>query len=392
MELTVNTNKYEFKYIDIIVKYDKVNTNIEYYRWESIRRIKEKILDIFIKNNIKPIKNDLCTNIDNVVARILFENFSSDKIQKIEDGLMYYKKNSRSLFNDLKTTFYYKNKNLPTDLCNKIINTINLEKEINCCLNKIKNMNKKQVVDDYSHNIKMNKTNNHYCIEIIVSGDKNEKFKIPMVVYNKLKKRYLEYKSKNKHDYQLDELITCLMMRYNSLSSIGNQMGIPINVKNKFKKCDIDFEGFASSFNHYCKYYCSMFYDIEKYFGSLGPYQNITYIKGIYMLNPPYEKNLLNNMVLNIIKSLNKSNKKLCFMFGTPTWEKYENITFHDNASASKYFKLKFIFKNYQVLWYDFLNEYYTKIPSSTRYILANYDIDLICMTKSIKFWISLKD
>ena len=85
------------------------------------------------------------------------------------------------------------------------------------------------------------------------------------------------------------------MMRYNSLSSIGNQMGIPIDVKKKLKDCDVDFEGFASAFNHYCKYYCSMFYDIEKYFGSLGPYQNITYIKGIFMLNPPYEKNLLHN-------------------------------------------------------------------------------------------------
>lgn len=388
MEIKINTNAYEFKYIDIDIKYDKISTEIEYYRWLSIRNIKNKILNIFNNYGIKSIKNDLPTNIDNVVARILFENFSGDKIKKIEDGLLYYKKNSKSLLNDLKTTFTQNNSKIPNDICNKIIKEISLENEIKKCLNKIKNMN---TTYQSKNNINSSKTKTHFCIDIPIESG-NVKSKIPLVVYKKLQNRYNEYKTTNQHSYKLDELIICLMMRYNSLSSIGNQMGIPIDVKKKLKDCDVDFEGFASAFNHYCKYYCSMFYDIEKYFGSLGPYQNITYIKGIFMLNPPYEKNLLHNMVLNILHNLETSNKKLCFMFGTPTWEKYEDILFHKHASNSKYFKLKFVFNNYQVLWYDFLNEYYTKIPSSTRYILANYDIDLLCLTDSIKFWMLLKE
>jgi len=390
MEIKINTNDYEFKYIDINIKYNKISIDMEYYRWSSIKKIKNKIFNIFNKYKIKPIKNDLYTNIDNVVARILFENFSSEKIKEIEDGLLYYKKNSKSLLNDLKTTFTKNNNKIQSVICNKIIKEIDLENEIEKCLIVIKKMN--SITIESKVNIKSNKTKTHFCIDVPLNNNKNVKIKIPMCVYVKLQTRYNEYKKHKKHNYKLDDIIICLMLRYNSLSSIGNQMGIPIDVKKKLKHCNVDFEGFASSFNHYCKYYCSMFYDIEKYFGSIGPYQNITYIKGIYMLNPPYEKNLLNNMVLNIIKNLNKSRKHLCFMFGTPTWEKYENITFHKNATESKYFKLKFIFNNYQILWYDFLNEYYTKIPSSTRYILSNYDIDLLCLKNAIQFWIMLKD
>merc|ERR1712226_610183 len=112
---------YEFKYIDIDIKYKKISIDIEYYRWCFIKKIKNKIFDIFNKYEIKAIKNDLYTNIDNVIARILFENFSSDKIHKIDDGLLFYKKNSCSLHNDLKTTFTKNKKNIPDYLCKNII-------------------------------------------------------------------------------------------------------------------------------------------------------------------------------------------------------------------------------------------------------------------------------
>lgn len=391
MEIKIVDGNYEFKYIDIVVIHDKISTDIEYYRWISIKKLKEKMFNILKRYNIKPIKNNLYTNIDNVVARILFENFSNDKITELEDGLLYYRKNSKSLLNDLKTTFKKNNNTISDNLCKKIINEISLENDIKKYINTIKNMNLEFKTNKINNiKIKKNKTKSNFCIEIPIH-DKSVKLKIPIAVYIKLQNRYIEYKKTKKHTYKLDELITCLMMRYNSLSSIGNQMGIPIDVKKKLKDCDINFEGFASSFNHYCKYYCSMFYDIEKYFGSIGPYQNITYVKGIYMLNPPYEKNLLNNMVSNIIKNLDKLSKQLCFVFGTPTWNNYEDIYFHKNASESKYFKLKFVFDNYQVLWYDFLNENFTKIPSSTRYILSNYNIDLECIKQAITYWILLK-
>ena len=68
----------------------------------------------------------------------------------------------------------------------------------------------------------------------------------------------------------------------------------------------------------------------------------------------------------------------------------YSDIYFHKKASSSKYFKIKYKFNNYQVWWYDFIYEKYIKIPSSTRYILANYDMDLDCLKKAIQFWIDL--
>ena len=164
-------------------------------------------------------------------------------------------------------------------------------------------------------------------------------------------------------------------------------MGIPEAIKDLFKECDINFEGFASALNHYYYYYCSMFYDIEKYFGGMGPFQNITYIRGTFMLNPPYEKNLLNAMTAKIIGSLNASRKELCFIFGSPTWSNRKEITFHNTLCNSKFFKTKYVFGDYEVPWYDFLTKTYARIPSSTRYILANYNMDIKCLQNSVDAW-----
>ena len=294
----------------------------------------------------------------------------------MKDGLFNISTKSKSLSNDLKTTFTINKQPITDDVCKKIVSEIGINSCINDILSKIKIL-KKETLSKTGIKI----TKNPFTIEF---DDNNQKVSqkvritIPQPIYEKLKNRFNQHKKESKDNPKIicDELITCLLLRYNSLGSDGNQMGIPIQVKDKFKKCGIDFEGFASSLNHHYKYFCSMFYDIEKYFGSLGPFQNIDYIRGIFMVNPPYEKNLLNIMVAKINKSLAKSKENLCFIFGTPTWGNYKEITFHDKARKSKFYKKHYEFGDYEVLWYNFFNDIYTKIPSSTRYILANYNMN----------------
>ena len=364
----VSNKQYEFEYNPIKYKNNTIHPNIELVRWECIKTAKIKIVDILKKNNIKPIKGDLDTNVENLMARIMFDVFSSD-VKELDDGLLNF--SDKSLLNDLTNTFIIDNINV---LFSNIKTFI--ENHFKSYLNKIENIDCTEKHKCHS-SIKKNK--------FIVSYN-NHIIWIPITIYNKLKKRYKEHGDKK---IKLNDIVTCLCLRYDALSSIGNQMGIPIQVKEQLKKCGVDFEGFASAFNHHCYYYCSMFYDIEKHFGSLGLYQNIKYIRGTFMLNPPYEKNLLHRMVDKIITSLS-SKKKLCFIFGTPSWDNYSDIYFHKKASSSKYFKIKYKFNNYQVWWYDFIYEKYIKIPSSTRYILANYDMDLDCLKKAIQFWIDL--
>ena len=372
----INTSEYEFTYRPIKYKNNTISMDIELYRWISIDTLKQNILDTFNKYKIKPIKGDLKSNIDNMIARMLFDILSKDNIKKLDDGLLNF--SDVSVLNDLNTTF-----NIEKNMIKPIYDELDIDGYIKIRLKTMKEMKKMP----QKNQVKIYINNNKMTTEFL-HNNKLHKIQIPFAVYDKLKKRYAEYPDQ---DNDLNELVACLCLRYDALGSIGNQMGIPIPIKDKLKDCRVNFEGFASALNHHCYYYCSMFYDIEKYFGSIGLYQNIKYIRGTFMLNPPYEKSLLHRMVSKIIKSLDVSKSDLCFLFGTPTWDSYKEITFHMDANESKYFKLKFRFDNYQVWWYDFIKEVYTKIPSSTRYILANYNMDTKCLQNAIKDWIELQ-
>ena len=331
--LKIKTNNYDFSYIDIKYVNSRISISIELLRWIEMKKLKSHIIEILNKYKLKPIKKDMEYNINNVIARILFESYSVDKIEKLEDGLFNILSNSNSLLNDIKTTFTINNVSPSSSIISDVIKEIDLQKKIKSILYKISEC----IKNEEKENITINKINK---FEITFAYENDMiKLKIPYSIYTKLKKRYTEFKKKSPHLLKCQDLIICLMLRYDSLNSLGNQMGMPIPIKNKFKICKIGFEGFASALNHNYKYYCSMFYDIEKYFMSLGPYQNITYSRGIYLFNPPYEKILLNNMINNIIQNLNNSKKKLAFVFGTPTWDSYKEVTFHNTAKMSKYYK-----------------------------------------------------
>ena len=69
----------------------------------------------------------------------------------------------------------------------------------------------------------------------------------------------------------------------------------------KFKKdlseqYSINFELFGSCFNHVYNKYCSLYYDLERYFGSVGNFFNIKLNEGIYFANPPFDETIMRNM------------------------------------------------------------------------------------------------
>jgi hypothetical protein len=394
--ITVNTKHYHFDYIDIQYDNNIISPMIEIFRWEKFQELKHHIKTILVNHNLKPIKRNMDDNITNVMVRLIFEGFSH-KIQHLRDGLFNIVKDSKSLKNDLQYTFKQYNKPLNDIIIMQIYNEINLSYIVD---NIIKDVN------IFSKNLTSHKKNKSYKYKLykshivnknlgvtLISNNKKIISHIPQAVYIKLKKRFLEYCKKNPSfkKNKCDDFISCILIRYTAISSLGNQMGIPIPAKNQYKKCNIDFEGFASSLNHYYKYYCSMFYDLEKYFGSLGSYMNITYKRGVYMHNPPYEKKLLTNMVNIIIYSMQNSNEKLCFFFGTPLWEKYTEFKLHDTVHNSNFFKKKFIQNDFEFPWYNFIGEDYAKIPKGVRYVMANYIINIKCIKDATLFWKNMK-
>ena len=113
-------------------------------------------------------------------------------------------------------------------------------------------------------------------------------------------------------------------------------------LKNKY---NTTLELFASPFNTYLSNYCSLFYDIEKYFNSAGNFNDIDLSEGFYVANPPFDEDIMKIAVNKIINSLSKSNKPLTFLIVLPAWDnnnygKFDALDKIKNSSYLKYIRL----------------------------------------------------
>jgi hypothetical protein len=87
------------------------------------------------------------------------------------------------------------------------------------------------------------------------------------------------------------------------------------------KDYNTEFECFASSINFTLKKYCSVYYDLEQYFGSQGNFFNAELGEGSYTFNPPYQKKIIDEGIYKILNTLEKS-KNLTFFLTIPVWDK----------------------------------------------------------------------
>ena len=150
--------------------------------------------------------------------------------------------------------------------------------------------------------------------------------KINIDVYNRL-----IHKLKDNID---DKYIFCLVFRYSFLDAENQQLAIHTKIKSLFKIFGVDFELFGSAINVLSNNYCSLFYDIERYFGSSGDFFDIELISGIYWCNPPYIDSLMTktaNKIINLIKT----NKNIAFILTIPVWDKYTQDLNIDNITRN---------------------------------------------------------
>ena len=111
---------------------------------------------------------------------------------------------------------------------------------------------------------------------------------IPRDIYEKLKQKFT---GNNKY---FDVYIWIMIYRYQLLGSNNNQLGVlPQNLLKMKNEYGLDFELFGSSVNFTLNNYCSLYYDIEKFFGSSGSFFNYKPEKGVYSFNPPYQSDVI---------------------------------------------------------------------------------------------------
>ena len=143
---------------------------------------------------------------------------------------------------------------------------------------------------------------------------------LPIDVYNKLKCNY----TGNPKD--MDTIIWIIIFRYQLLGSNNHQLGIlPDIIDEMVTDYNLDFECFASSINSTLGNYCSIYYDLEKFFGSKGNFFKIELTEGTYSFNPPYQKDIMDKGIKRLLVFLENSknnNKNLTFIMTIPIWDK----------------------------------------------------------------------
>lgn len=134
-----------------------------------------------------------------------------------------------------------------------------------------------------------------------------------------------------------------LYTRYSTLSSGSNQASVVPSFKLLLKKkLNIKIELFGSAINTSSTKYGSVFYDIEKNFGSLGSFFDMTIKSGYFEANPPFEFSIIDNMFKKMYNHLMNTDEGLLFFIVLPKMDLYKSTNYVKlkNNSFVKYLNL----------------------------------------------------
>jgi hypothetical protein len=366
-------------YNKIINKYKNINLNDK-----NIFPQEALLLDL-ISTLILNMKNN---------NNILFDSFfdKESPFEKIKLQNYFFKKNCiLTLSNDL------------IKWCIKILSKLSKKyiKYYNKLYNTIKYLNNEYSIK-LNYLIDFEIIDNNKCIIINLKKDNNiiHYIKLPYHIFSHLIKLYNntiynEYNNDTIKDNIVIEYIYMIFIRYNSISNGNNQSSILPSFKKLIKdKLNIKIELFGSALNTSMYKFGSVFYDIEKVFGSIGNYFDTNIIKGYYEINPIFDKCLIDNIFIKCDSELtNAENNKygLLFLLILPaSYFKLSNINLFTNnygnlpSNIHKFIKYKKILskENFPYIRY---NRYMTKTIVSS---IVKTNI-IICHTSFISDYVS---
>ena len=192
----------------------------------------------------------------------------------------------------------------------------------------------------------------------------------------------------------LDSYLWIIIYRYQLLGSNNNQLGVLPQILLKMNQdFGLNFECFASSINSTFNDYCSIYYDVEKYFGSKGNFFKLLPMKGTFGFNPPYQKNVMNmgiNRLISFLEEADTNNNELTFIITIPIWDKigrkmmkfnypeksktpnieYEDFEGIDEIFKSKYFKAKLMIPKNKFTYLDHNFHLFKNVTIQHTYIL----------------------
>jgi hypothetical protein len=376
----------------------------------------------------------------------LLKNFTKSCLRNLGENVFSHKKNyTRTITNMLASWFFtcYQKNDFELDAfypSNYLDNDIIIKRTLidYCSLHNINNINNKiDIIINDLHNYYSNLLNKliNYNNQIVVkikknkiSFDRNHKsvlfynFEITNNLYvcNKLTnvinnimipiEQYDIMKNKYTGNIEsIDDIIWTILFRYQLLSSNNNQLAILPNIYKKMEDdFDLSVECFASAINSSSKYFCSLYYDVEKYFGSIGNFFNIIPISGTFSFNPPYQFDIISNGIYKLIEHLKNTNNNLVFIITIPIWDnegkeymannnmennnniiKYDDFHIMNEIKSSIYFKgLRMISKdNFTYMDHNFYLFKNKTIQNTYVIVMSNYDCNFIEIINKYDFY-----
>ena len=286
-------------------------------------------VELFKNNSCKLIEliNRWCwhqynnkTCCDNVIPYVADGKYEYDRF--IEDLNYILKKNNNSKEISADDKIIQKLKEMVSNYLS--IEIFNFKKKIENIQTKL---NSTQLCDDLNINNdvseKKNRLSTFYnnqAYQVIINQKVYDRLKLKLIMFGK--KYNLITNCVGNIDNYLDYYIFCILFRYSYLDAGNQQLAINQYIKEMYKKCGVNFELFGSAINTVSSHYCSLFYDIEQYFGSNGNFNDIEIKKGIFWCNPPYDDTIMTNAAYKLIKILENSTE-IAFVVTIPIWDKY---------------------------------------------------------------------
>ncbi len=348
MEYHIKTDNYEFIYNKSIDNYT-INLNKELYRGELYCELLKNFIKsclTHLNENVFSHKKNHTRTITNLLAGWFFTCYQYYDFKEDPFFPSNYNNSESILIKILKDYTSLHNISNVDDKINIIIKE--LYTNYSTLLEKLNTFNKKEKIEvtKYIKKYDRNGENVEFYIFNINKTYSSQFNKLINIINNimiPVSQYNIMINKINKTECNYDELIWTILFRYQLLSSNNHQLAVLPNI---YKKMEDDFglsiECFASAINSSSKYFCSLYYDIEQYFGSIGNFFNLIPIKGTYSFNPPYQYDIISNGINKIIKHLNESQEKLAFIITIPIWdnegkEYMANNMMENNNNVIKY-------------------------------------------------------
>jgi hypothetical protein len=195
---------------------------------------------------------------------------------------------------------------------------------------------------------------------------------------NRYDHMYYAWEKNNKTKQSFELIVFCLLMRYDylydlSTCQLSTHPFILSTLAKSYTQDNIACELCASIINNYFEVYCSLFYDLEKHFGSIGSYRYVSPIRGLVTVGvfPAISivKDILTHDWFNDVPTDNNLTIYIKLQGG---WGKINDLLrLKNNKIITNFYKLKIDknLKNYDDNMIEMRNERYGKDDLIDTYI-----------------------